>query len=61
MLARLLALLGVILIVLGVLKLVGLLAIGSASAGLLIVVGIIVVLVAEYVLGGAFLNRPNRL
>lgn len=52
MLTRLLFLLGVILVILGVLKFVGLIAIASAGAVTLIVVGIIVILVAQYVLGG---------
>lgn len=60
MLARLLAFLGIILIILGVLKLVGILAIGTASAVTLIVVGIICVLAAEYVFGGVWLNRRGR-
>lgn len=60
MLARLLALVGIVLIILGVLKLVGLLSLGSASAAVFIVVGVICYLVAEYVLGGVWLNRGGR-
>lgn len=52
MLGNLLALVGIVLVILGVLKLVGLLAIGTASAALFIVVGAICILVAYFVLGG---------
>lgn len=52
MLGNLLALVGVILVILGVLKLVGLLSLGSASAAVFIVVGAICILVAYFVLGG---------
>lgn len=53
MLTRLVFFLGVALAVLGVLKFVGI-AIGIASAGavVLIVVGILVILFAQYVMGG---------
>lgn len=51
MLGNLLALVGIILVILGVLKLVGLLALGSASAAVFIVVGAICILVAYFVLG----------
>ena len=57
MLSRLIALLGVVLVILGVLKFVGVFAFGTASAGALIVVGIILVLVAQYVLGGVYGTR----
>jgi membrane-bound ClpP family serine protease len=52
MVGNLLALVGIILVILGVLKLVGLLALGSASAAVFIVVGAICVLVAYFVFGG---------
>jgi hypothetical protein len=52
MLARLLILVGVILIILGVLKFVGLLSFASAGAVTLIVVGIIVVIATQFLLGG---------
>lgn len=57
MLARLLALLGAILVVCGVLKLLGVIAISSATAGTLIVIGVILVLVAEFVLPGGWAGR----
>lgn len=53
MLARLLEFIGAILIVLGILKLVGILAVGSASAVALIVIGVICILAAEFLFGGA--------
>lgn len=57
MLGSLLAFIGVILVILGVLKLVGLIALGSASATVLIVVGVICWLAAEFLFGGVVLNR----
>ena len=59
MLTRLVFLLGVILLIIGVLKFVGLIAIASAGAVTLIVVGIIVILVAQYVLGGWYSGRGS--
>lgn len=52
MLTRLVFAAGVILLLLGVLKFVGILAFASAGAVTLIVVGIILIIVAQYVLGG---------
>jgi len=53
------ALLGLVLLVLGILKLVGILAIGSASATILIVIGIVCILVAQFVLGGVYGSNGN--
>ena len=52
MLGRLLILLGVILVIIGILKFVGLIALASAGAVTLIVVGILVILVTQVLLGG---------
>ncbi len=60
MLGSLLAFIGAILVILGVLKLVGILAVGSASAVALIVIGVICWLAAEFLFGGVVFNRRGR-
>lgn len=52
MIGRLLVALGAILIIVAVLKFLAVIAIGGAAAGTLLVVGIICVIVGEFVFGG---------
>lgn len=59
MIGDLLALLGVILVFLGVLVLVGVIAIGTAPASTLIVVGIILILVSFFI-GTRLYGRGGR-
>lgn len=49
MVGQLLAVLGVILVILAVLKYVGLVALGGAAAGTLLVVGIVLLVIAYFV------------
>jgi hypothetical protein len=56
MFARLLEFVGAILVILGVLKLVGIFSIGTASAVALLVIGFIFVLAAEFLFSGGFLG-----
>lgn len=60
MLGRVLAFIGAILVILGILKLVGILAVGTATATTFIVIGIICWLAAEFVFGGVWLRRGPR-
>lgn len=53
MLARVLEFVGALLVILGVLKLAGIIAVGTASAVALIVIGVICILAAEFLFGGA--------
>ena len=52
MIGRLLVALGAILVIVAVLKFLGVVAIASAAAGTLLVVGIICIIVGEFVFGG---------
>jgi hypothetical protein len=58
MIGRILALLGVILIVVAVLKFLSVVAIGGAAAGTLLVVGIVLLLVAYFLFNGSRAGAP---
>lgn len=61
MIGRILEFLGAVLIVLGVLKLVGVaIAIATAGAWTLIVVGVILIFAAEFLFGGGFYYSGSR-
>lgn len=60
MIGNILALCGVILIVVAVLKFLGVVAIASAAAGTLLVVGIILLLVSLFLFGGVGGVGPRR-
>ena len=59
MIGRLLSLVGLVLIVVAVLKFLGVVTFGAATAGTLLVVGILLLLVAYFLFGGSHRRRGH--